>query len=80
MRQLVVAAGAGALAAAVSGCAGMGDRDFACPGHPGKPLCLPTSEIYRLTDGGGPPPATMTVEPRQRGSSGGTAFFPERTP
>ena len=77
MRQLVVAAGAGALAAAVSGCAGMGDRDFACPGHPGKPLCLPTSEIYRLTDGSGPPPATMTLEKPRPDAGGGTAFLPE---
>ena len=30
---------------------------FACPGFPSRPLCLPTSEIYRLTDGAGPPPA-----------------------
>ena len=35
----------------LAGCAGIGKQDFACPGHPGKPLCLSASEVYRLTDG-----------------------------
>ena len=35
----------------LSGCAGIGKQDFACPGYPSKPLCMSTSEVYRLTDG-----------------------------
>jgi hypothetical protein len=35
----------------LQGCAGIGKQDFACPGYPSKPLCLSTSEVYRLTDG-----------------------------
>lgn len=42
--------------AALSGCAS-DNATFACPGFPSQPLCLPTSAIYRLTDGAGPPPA-----------------------
>ena len=38
------------LTATLTGCAGVGKQDFACPGHPGKPLCLSASEVYRLTD------------------------------
>ena len=38
------------LSAALAGCAGVGKQDFACPGYPGKPLCLSASEVYRLTD------------------------------
>ena len=34
----------------LAGCAGVGKQDFACPGHPSKPLCLSASEVYRLTD------------------------------
>ena len=37
----------------LAGCAGVGKQDFACPGHPSKPLCLSASEVYRLTDGDG---------------------------
>jgi len=48
-----------ALALSLPGCSGFGNRDFACPGYPGRPLCLPTSEIYRLTDGSEAPPAAM---------------------
>ncbi len=44
---------------ALGGCA-IGSSDFACPGYPGKPLCLPTSEIYRLTNGSGLAPAQMS--------------------
>jgi hypothetical protein len=47
---------------AMTGCSGMGSKDFACPGYPGQPLCLPTSEVYRLTNGSGPPPAAMQRE------------------
>ncbi|WP_295443018.1 conjugal transfer protein TraV [uncultured Thiodictyon sp.] len=43
--------------AALPGCAS-DNAQFACPGFPSRPLCLPTSEIYRLTDGAGPPPAS----------------------
>ena len=39
------------LTATLTGCAGVGKQDFACPGYPGKPLCLSASEVYRLTDG-----------------------------
>jgi hypothetical protein len=35
------------------GCATLGEGEFACPGYPGRPLCLPTSAIYRLTNGSG---------------------------
>ena len=35
----------------LSGCAGIGKQDFACPGYPSKPLCMSTSEVYRLTEG-----------------------------
>ena len=28
------------LSAALAGCAGVGKQDFACPGYPGKPLCM----------------------------------------
>ena len=38
------------LAGTLQGCAGIGKQDFACPGRPSKPLCLSTSEVYRLTD------------------------------
>ena len=39
------------LIGAISGCAGVGKQDFACPGYPSKPLRLSTSAVYRLTDG-----------------------------
>ena len=39
------------LTGTLNGCAGVGKQDFACPGYPGKPLCLSASEVYRLTDG-----------------------------
>ena len=42
------------LAGTLQGCAGIGKQDFACPGLPSKPLCLSTSEVYRLTDGYAP--------------------------
>ena len=45
------------------GCATLGEGEFACPGYPGRPLCLPTSEIYRLTNGSGPPPAELPRPP-----------------
>jgi hypothetical protein len=38
------------VAGTLQGCAGVGRQDFACPGHPGRPLCLSASEVYRLTD------------------------------
>jgi hypothetical protein len=38
------------LAGTLTGCAGIGKQDFACPGQPSRPLCLSTSEVYRLTD------------------------------
>jgi hypothetical protein len=38
------------LTATLNGCAGVGKQDFACPGDPGKPLCLSASEVYRLTE------------------------------
>jgi hypothetical protein len=39
------------LTGTLAGCAGIGKQDFACPGYPSKPLCMSTSEVYRLTDG-----------------------------
>jgi len=39
------------LTGTLNGCAGVGKQDFACPGYPGKPLCLSASDVYRLTDG-----------------------------
>ena len=39
------------LTGTLTGCAGIGKQDFACPGYPGKPLCLSASDVYRLTDG-----------------------------
>ena len=41
----------------VGGCAG-GNTTYACPGYPSQPLCLPPSDIYRLSDGVGSPPAS----------------------
>ena len=38
------------LTGTITGCAGIGKQDFACPGQPSRPLCLSTSEVYRLTD------------------------------
>ena len=38
------------LTGTLTGCAGIGKQDFACPGQPSRPLCLSTSEVYRLTD------------------------------
>jgi hypothetical protein len=65
---------------ALSGCTGFGNREFACPGYPGKPLCLPTSAIYRLTDGSGPPPARMTFSTPEPAPRDVDPFFPEGTP
>ena len=48
----------------LAGCATLGEGEFACPGYPGRPLCLPTSAIYRLTNGSGPPPAELPRPPR----------------
>ena len=47
----------------LSGCAGIGKQDFACPGYPSKPLCLSTSEVYRLTDGSALPQTTVRRPP-----------------
>lgn len=41
---------------ALSACAGT-KSEYACPGLPSQPLCLSTWEVYRLSDGDGPPPA-----------------------
>ena len=38
------------LTGTLTGCASIGKQDFACPGQPSRPLCLSTSEVYRLTD------------------------------
>ena len=50
--------GALLLAPLLTGCGTTGGAKYACPGHPGQPLCLPTTEIYRLTNGNAPPPAS----------------------
>jgi hypothetical protein len=44
------------LTGTLTGCAGIGKQDFACPGQPSRPLCLSTSEVYRLTDSDQLPP------------------------
>jgi hypothetical protein len=51
------------LTATLCGCAGIGRQDFACPGYPSRPLCLSTSEVYRLTDGSALPQATVKRPP-----------------
>ena len=61
--QPVAAASAAALLNACT--LGIGGGDFACPGYPSKPLCLPPSEVYRLTDGAGPPPAALAAPPKE---------------
>lgn len=43
--------------ALIGGCAGR-NTTYSCPGYPSQPLCLPVSEVYRLSDGAGPPPAS----------------------
>jgi hypothetical protein len=53
------------LTGTLAGCAGVGKQDFACPGHPGKPLCLSASEVYRLTDGDALPQARPTPPPAE---------------
>ena len=53
------------LTVTLTGCAGVGKQDFACPGHPGKPLCLSASEVYRLTDGDRLPQTRPTLPPRR---------------
>ena len=45
----------------LQGCAGLAEGDFACPGHPSKPLCLSTAEVYRLTDGYALPQAVLKL-------------------
>lgn len=54
IRPTVIAAALVTLTA----CAGT-SSEYACPGMPSQPLCLRTTEIYRLTDGSGPPPASV---------------------
>jgi hypothetical protein len=51
------------LTGTLSGCAGIGKQDFACPGYPSKPLCMSTSEVYRLTDGLALPQAAVKRPP-----------------
>ena len=59
MRRLHLFGLALMLAGTLHGCAGLGEGDFACPGYPGKPLCLSTAEVYRLTDGYALPQAVL---------------------
>lgn len=57
IREILTTAGLLALALfLLTGCGGH-TTQFTCPGTPSKPLCLSTSEIYRLTDGSPVPPA-----------------------
>jgi hypothetical protein len=51
------------LTGTLSGCAGIGKQDFSCPGYPSKPLCMSTSEVYRLTDGYALPQAAVKRPP-----------------
>jgi hypothetical protein len=64
----------------LAGCSGFGNRDFACPGYPGHPLCLSTSEIYRLTDGSEAPPAAMVRGEGHGGDHRAPDPFAEDTP
>ncbi len=41
------------------GCA-TGSSDYACAGCPSRPLCLSAKQIYQLSEGSGPPPASET--------------------
>lgn len=50
----------------IAGCGGK-DTKYACSGYPGRPLCLPPSDVYRLSEGFGPPPASE-VRPSLIGS------------
>jgi hypothetical protein len=59
------------LAGSLQGCAGIGSQDFACPGQPSKPLCLSTSEVYRLTEGYGSPQTATTGSERSGASPRG---------
>ncbi len=43
------------IALVLSACAE--NTKYACPGMPDKPMCLPPSEVYAITDGQGPSPA-----------------------
>jgi len=51
------------LTGSLAGCAGIGKQDFSCPGYPSKPLCMSTSEVYRLTDGHAQPQGAVTRPP-----------------
>ena len=51
-------------AVALTGCAGLGKSEFACPGYPSEPLCLSTAEVYRLSLSGAIP---RPVVPRKTG-------------
>lgn len=46
------------LAVALLGGCASNTTPFSCPGYPSQPLCLPPSDIYRLSDGPGLPPAS----------------------
>ena len=59
-------------ASLTGGCAG-GATQYACPGYPGQPLCLPPSDIYRLSNGLGPPPAAEVRPPLTASPGGGAA-------
>jgi len=65
------------LAGSLQGCAGLGSHDFACPGHPSKPLCLSTSEVYRLTEGYGLPQTGATGSERTDASRRGDDVLTE---
>jgi hypothetical protein len=58
-------------AALLGGCA-TGHPEYACPGYPGKPLCLPPSAVYSLSNSDGPPPASV-LQPRPIETDGGLA-------
>jgi hypothetical protein len=55
-----------ALSLLLAGCAGIGKQDFACPGQPSRPLCLSTSEVYRLTEGPTTPQSLLAESPVNR--------------
>jgi hypothetical protein len=65
------------LAGSLQGCAGIASHDFACPGQPSKPLCLSTSEVYRLTEGYGLPQTATTGSERLNASPRGDDVLTE---
>ena len=69
----------------IGGCAGEASH-YACSGQPSQPLCLPPSQVYKLTNGNGPPPASLARPKRgdapvqsREVASGSLGFGPHRS-